>query len=251
MVVLNRAKEAGLTPGVVVTINKTNIGLLADIYSMLAGAGLAFNVVPIVRSGDAATHFDEFAISPEEWGAALITLFDLWYKADPYIQIDDLVHATRAVITGNPAMCHHTRNCSSFNLSIDPKGDVYPCGWLSGHAELRYGSLHENSLKELLSERIAFSLRTRETPADCLVCEWKSICHGGCMAHSYLYNKDAHGKSYFCESIKMIYGHIRNSLKKDGHAINICDKEDLFNVLRPTEMPRLNRRRKVIMLKPT
>ena len=164
--VLERARALGLTPGVVVTVNKTNLLHMREIYLSLASLGIAFNVVPIVKSGDAVDGFDDFAITPEQWGFALIELFDLWYEGKPYIQIDDLVHATRAVMTGAPATCNHTRNCASFNISVDPKGDVYPCGWLSGHADLRYGNLESSSLGELLEVEIALALRNRDVPAD-------------------------------------------------------------------------------------
>lgn len=247
--VIEKAQAFGLTPGVVVTITKANKDHVAEIFELLATRGIGFNVIPIVKSGDALDDYTNMGIEPEEWTNAFIQLYDLWYDANPnYIFIDDFVSATKAVITGRPNTCvMSSRNCASFNLSVDPKGDVYPCGWLSGHRELCYGNLNATPIANLMLSRPAINLRLRDDPEDCKTCEWNHICHGGCMAHSYLFNGSTDKRTHYCHTVKNGYSHIAKRLAERGVLPGRGAAEDPLNRLRPSKISEV---RRTIPIKP-
>jgi radical SAM protein with 4Fe4S-binding SPASM domain len=72
--------------------------------------------------------------------------------------------------------------------AITPDGSVSPCEWLT---DIKYGSLKEQSLKEIWYSQgfLAFRRRFEEEQSECPSCELRPGC-GRCPAHSYLETGD-------------------------------------------------------------
>ncbi|MFC1697814.1 SPASM domain-containing protein [Nanoarchaeota archaeon] len=57
--------------------------------------------------------------------------------------------------------------------------------------------------------------RNFEDIEECIDCEYTNMCFGGCPYLAYK-SGDLYGKDPFCESYKMIFGHIKNRLKEEN-----------------------------------
>ena len=57
----------------------------------------------------------------------------------------------------------------------------------------------------------AFVSSSQNIVDDCLTCEYRAICRGGCKRHKEPIVNNEPLKNYFCESYKMFYQH---SVKK-------------------------------------
>jgi len=87
--------------------------------------------------------------------------------------------------------------CSAgkFFISIDPNGDVMPCGFIP----LAVGNIKKESIKEIWTKsRLLMQLRDRSNLQDkCGRCPHKNIC-GGCRASAYATNSNIMGTDPLC-----------------------------------------------------
>lgn len=93
--------------------------------------------------------------------------------------------------------CRYKCEAGNKMLSIDARGNVYPCHMLH-YDELKIGDATKDGIKELLlSDKNEFKKLTVDKFNDCKGCEYKYLCGGGCRGRSYLktgsfYNKDSY-----------------------------------------------------------
>ncbi len=85
-------------------------------------------------------------------------------------------------------------------ISIDSKGNIYPCHMLHNDKFL-LGNIFENSLElnnlntEILVQCVQANV---DNITECKLCEYKYLCGGGCRARAYLKNKDLFAKDSYC-----------------------------------------------------
>jgi len=90
---------------------------------------------------------------------------------------DNIAEALAGV---KPSTCGMHDNCDSYAV-VEYKGDVYPCdffvkrGWKLGNIEM--DNWVEISRRQ---RRRRFADKKSLPHPDCAVCEYRSICHGGC-----------------------------------------------------------------------
>ena len=90
----------------------------------------------------------------------------------------------------------YTRGCLAglSYISINPKGDVFPCPYLP----LTIGNVRDTPFTELWKNNdILLKMRTEEYSGKCGVCDYKSLC-GGCRARAYFYDDDYMGEEPWC-----------------------------------------------------
>jgi sulfatase maturation enzyme AslB (radical SAM superfamily) len=56
-------------------------------------------------------------------------------------------------LTGTSRTCSFGKSCTSRFISIDPEGDVYPCGRFSGVKDICLGNINEESLIKILGKK--------------------------------------------------------------------------------------------------
>jgi uncharacterized protein len=142
-------------------------------------------------------------------------------------------------------------NCTHFNISTDPVGDVYPCASLSGNAGACYGNLNEASLEELLASAVASQFKSRAVDPQCAQCKWQHVCHGGCVSRAYKFHGDIHRRDYYCPSLFRIYEHIERRLREQGiapaarHPLHMSDgiDEASYRSLKSVHQPAQSSRR--------
>jgi len=211
-------RAAGIPHGVCVVISRANKDNTDEIFEFLAREKLCFNVIPLTLSGRAFDAFDKIGLAAGEYAEAWIRLYDRWFYSqdDAYVQCTDFVRKSRAILIGRPTDCIGQRQCATHHISTDPEGYVYPCATLSNDRGMSYGCITEAPLAELVKSDLAFEAMRRATDPQCGTCQWRPVCHGGCMARALKFFGTYHSRDYYCESLRKIYSHIEQRLHEAG-----------------------------------
>jgi len=219
---LQKMRKANLKFGCLLTLNKTNIEYVEDIYTFFKKYSIPFNIRPIFETGYSISK--KFLITPQEYAEAFCKLFDIWFEDSEMeeLLIDEFASMIAQFIKPIEGLvsCAFTRKCSEHFISFDLNGNLYPCDRLYGIPKFLYGNLQEDSLKNLLNTYNAKRLSERWkilSNTDCKNCEFSRYCYGGCPGNGYFYYGSYFKKDYYCEAyktiIKHVYGKIKSSLK--------------------------------------
>ena len=99
-------------------------------------------------------------------------------------------------------------------ISIDSKGNIYPCHMLHIE-ELKLGNLLIDDLDSVINNPIN---KFRDIKVDnintCFECDYKYLCGGGCRARSYYKHKNILEKDSYCQFQKNYFNVIFDNLNK-------------------------------------
>lgn len=154
-----------------------------------------------------------YSLLPEQYGAFLCTLFDLWYtdwRAGQYVSIrlfEDYVHLAMGLPAGSCAASGH---CGSYCV-VEGDGSLYPCDFYVLD-EWKLGIIGTHGiLRAVQSERAQqFLADGEQLPADCTACCWRILCNGGCKRNWV--NKNGPVKNYYCPAFKTFFEYAASRL---------------------------------------
>ncbi len=205
--------------GVIVVLTKDKIDRLEELYFFFKSNQINFEVNYPAIVGDAVKNRDSLEVSPKEWGEAINKLFDLWFydTTEPFIEIPLLTKYAVGAITGVISYCSFSGTCRDRYISIDPGGDIYPCGKFGSEAQFKLGNINTDSLEQVMNGEVQRHLASRsvEKIEECKECEYKKICNAGCMYNAFLSTGDALQKDPLCEAYKIIYPHIKSKVEEE------------------------------------
>mgnify|MGYP001608584847 FL=1 len=208
------AKSKGIGSGAILVLSKQNLERLEEIYTFFRDEQINLKINPLIKSGKAKEN-ESLSLLPNEYGNAMINLFDLWYNdSRGKIKIDPLDSIIKGFITGKINECSYSPDCQKSFIGIDSNGDLYPCGRFVGHSEFKYGNINNDFDFLFLSQLKGFNKR-KESLSHCSDCDIKSYCNGGCAFESYISRGDIFHKTFFCESNKLLFNYIRRILERE------------------------------------
>jgi uncharacterized protein len=212
---IEQIRTFGLTPACVCVLSRTNIGHIDEMYRFFRDAKIHFRINPVVRSGRAAIHYNNLAITAKEYGEAMCKLFDLWFDDEGVIRVEPL-HTILGNFIGQTVWgCDYHGRCLESIISINPDGSIYPCGRFAGMEEYRLGNVHETQSLARMNQSEQFqriNSRTRETVQGCSICDFVEICNAGCMITAHMARGDILDRDYYCKGKKVLFGHIAKRL---------------------------------------
>ena len=151
------------------------------------------------------------SVTPEEWGAFLCDLFDLWIKEDVgtyYIQMFD---ATLANWVGQtPGLCTLSKSCGHAS-AMEHNGDVFACDHFV-FPEYKRGNIHTQTITEMMysPEQLQFGKnKWQSLPRQCKECAFLFACYGECPKNRFAI--DAYGNkglNYLCKGYKRFFAHV-------------------------------------------
>lgn len=214
---INLLKKTKIDFGVILVLTKINKDYVEEIYNFLSEEKLSFHFIPLTKQGSAITNFQDLYLSPNEYAKAWIKLYDKWFesKNDNYISCKEFINKSASVVSNMPLDCTSVSQCSLYNISIDPHGDVYPCSTFSSKKEWCYGNINEKELSEIMLSSSAEKITKRKINDNCLKCQWRNICNGGCYSRAYNYFNTIHTKDYYCLAFKQIFSHISKKINNN------------------------------------
>ncbi|MFU0931619.1 anaerobic sulfatase maturase [Kluyvera cryocrescens] len=150
----------------------------------------------------------EWSVSGEQWGRFMTGVFDQWVQRDVgrvYVQMFD--SALAAWLGEKPSLCVMQPSCG-FGLVVEQDGDVYSCDHYV-YPEHRLGNLRRESLAKMAAskQQRKFGLAKTEVSAECMRCEWRFTCHGGCPKHR-IHRMGERWHNHLCTGYKAIFSHL-------------------------------------------
>ncbi|EHN8832949.1 anaerobic sulfatase maturase [Enterobacter hormaechei] len=150
----------------------------------------------------------EWSVSGEQWGKFINGVFDLWVRHDVgqvYVQLFD--SALAAWLGETPSLCVMRSSCGS-GLVVEQNGDVYSCDHYV-YPEHRLGNLRRDSLVKMANgkKQRKFGLAKAAVSAECMRCDWRFACHGGCPKHR-IHKSGQRWHNHLCAGYKAIFSHM-------------------------------------------
>ncbi len=95
-------------------------------------------------------------------------------------------------------------------ISIDAKGNIYPCHMLHFN-DLKMGNVFESKIVDVLNSKTNLFKKLRvDDFENCSACEYKYLCGGGCRGRSYLKYHNLKNKDSYC---KLNYNFYKETIK--------------------------------------
>jgi uncharacterized protein len=219
---LAMCKNRNLHMGCIVVAGKKHIGKMPELYQFMCTNGINFKLNPMFNAGEARNNYDEYGLTPDEYAAMSIELFDLmFFDKEHNIKESDFVTIASNLITKKPSGCTFGRNCQDGFLAVSPNGDVFPCVRFCDKDLLSYayGNLREEELVAILPRIKSSDTYNRFKyieAGDCKACNFFTVCHGGCLHDGFIGSGDFKSKTFLCGAYTKIFSHIHKRLSEEG-----------------------------------
>jgi uncharacterized protein len=204
--------DHGVEVNVLSVVNDYSAQFPEEIYSFHKSHGLNFmQFIPCVET-DAhdPTRVAPFSVSAESYGNFLCKVFDLWIadfvNGAPTTSIRFFEALLFQYAGFPPTECTLFETCGNY-LLVEHDGSVYACDFFV-EPEWKLGNLLETQLDAMLNSprQMEFGQQKAMLPENCLACEWKPKCRGGCTKDR-LRNPASQGQNHFCEAYKLFFPH--------------------------------------------
>ncbi len=205
---------------VLCVLSQANVGKARELYRFYRSLGVDnVQYIPLAEF-DAAGNPFPYTITPEQYGKFLCDTFDLWWPERRRMRIRFFDNIAEALAGRKPGSCTMHETCDSY-VVVEYNGDVYPCDFfVEGCWKL--GNVTMDSWTEIARRTRRYSFASKKTlpHPECQVCEYQSICHGGCPKFRHGPRGRFDDLDYFCHAYKMIYARsaapLRAELKRLG-----------------------------------
>jgi len=210
-------------------INNANASQPLEIYKFLKKNGSRFmQFIPIVErisqdptpdgltlippAADGEATVADWTVRARQYGKFMISVFDEWVRNDVgeiYVQLFDVTLANW--VGAPPGLCVFAETCGEASV-MEHNGDLYSCDHFV-YPEYYLGNIMQDPLTEMMSShrQIQFGKDKRDTlPRQCLECEVRFACHGGCPKSRFAQTTDGKpGLNWLCEGYKMFFNHVK------------------------------------------
>lgn len=200
-------------------LSQANVGKPRDLYRFYRSLGVDnIQFIPLAEF-DANGAALPFTITPEQYGRFLCDLFDLWWPDRRKVRIRFFDNTAEALAGMKPGTCTMHETCDSY-VVVEYNGDVFPCDFFV-ERDWKIGNVNLDSWPEIARKqrRFGFAAKKTITHPECQVCEYQSICHGGCPKFRHGPHRRFEDLDYFCAAYKMIFAKSSGPLKRDVEKI--------------------------------
>ena len=186
-------------------LSQANVDRPAEIYRFFRSLAIDHMQFIPLSEFDAAGNPLPFTVSSEQYGRFLCEMFDLWWPDRETVRIRYFDNIAESLAGRKPGTCTMHETCDSYAV-VEFNGDVYPCDFFVEN-EWKLGNIHIDSWPEIArrQRRYAFASHKTIPHPECQVCQYQSICHGGCPKHRHDRRANFADLDYFCSAYKMIF----------------------------------------------
>lgn len=219
---LQKIKEHHVKFNILTCVNAHNAAYPLTVYRYLRDEIEAefIQFIPIVerknKSGyQKGNKVTSRSVSGKAYGRFLKTIFDEWVRQDVGKTFVQLFDQTLGAYLGYPAsLCVFDKTCGRA-LAMEHNGDLYACDHFV-EPDYFLGNLQETPLIDLvLSEKQQqFGINKQDLlPKECLHCDVRFACNGGCPKNRLLPTKEA-GKNlnYLCEGYHYFFSAVEEEM---------------------------------------
>jgi len=209
MQALELMKASGLDTSMLSVLTREHVQRMNEYYAFVKQTGVrTFKVNPCLIN---KLERPELQVQPDEWGRAMIHLFDLWFHDDRPPFNREFYNIIKSFFVGRSGLCVYNRTCFLDFLSVVPSGDVFPCARLINEDPLFALGNIATGMNHVLAN---YRRLAREYDAiGCSNCKWQGICHGGCTAYAHWGNDNINARDYLCEGYKILFQHMYDTVQ--------------------------------------
>jgi len=212
-------KKEGVEFNILCVLNTANVERPREVYKFFRSIGVEYmQFIPLSDFDNEGKPYP-FTITPEQYGRFMCEVFDLWWPDRRKVRIRYFDNVAEALAGQRPGNCTMHETCDSY-VVIEYNGDVYPCDFFV-EGDWKLGNINLDSWSEIARRQKRFGFAAKKAIAHpvCQVCEYVSICHGGCPKHRHDPRRNFEDLDYFCAAYKMILGKSVEPLKADVQKI--------------------------------
>ncbi len=218
---IEKCKQHRVEFSALVLLSRRNVGHPDELFDFFVENGMTYlQFIPCVETDSATGDIADFAITPQQYGDFLCSLFDLWYAYGPEkVNIREFDSLVTYYVMGKHTICTYSKQCAGF-VVIEHTGDAFCCEFFV-EPKWHLGNILETPLKELAGSRIkrAFARDKEKLSHTCLVCSYLDICRGGCVKDRVRLGGDVSRESHFCRSYKQFFDHAVPKFRQIAAAI--------------------------------
>lgn len=201
-------RARGIDPSVICTVSRETLPFASEVFDFLISQGFKrIKYSPVFDSLN-----DEFSVTNEEWYNYLKIVFHKWFDlGDQSVQVRDLDEVIMWLSQNTFNLCSVNRTCLCW-VSINPKGEVYPCEYL--RSKFCYGNILHIDFSDIptIPEFQRFKKIYEKVPSKCQLCEFYRMCGNGCPVTRVKDGKIALDGVYaFCGERKQLFLEIRDA----------------------------------------
>jgi uncharacterized protein len=206
-------------------VNQANVGQPRELYRFYRSLGIEhMQFIPLAEFDSEGKPLP-YTITADQYGRFLLELFEVWWPERRKARVRFFDNVAEALAGQKPGSCELHETCDSY-VVVEYNGDVFPCdffvesGWKLGNVNL--DSWPEISRR---ARRYSFAAKKTIAHAECQVCEYQDICHGGCPKLRHGPNKRFEDLDYFCAAYKMIFARVTGPLKQEVQKILAASRQ--------------------------
>jgi len=220
---LNILKNYNIETNILACVSTANVDYPLEVYRYFRDT---LNIqyiqfIPIVerinktgnQHGEKLSHR---SITGKEYGNFLISIFDEWVQYDVSEMFVQIFETSVGVWLGMPAsICVFAETCGAC-LALEHNGDLYACDHFV-QPDALLGNISERTISTLASSphQKTFGVNKKALlPAQCLRCDVRFVCNGGCPKNRILPPKnDTLPINHLCEGYHSFFRHIDKPMR--------------------------------------
>jgi uncharacterized protein len=212
---VERMQKHGAEFNILCVLSQANVEQPRELYRFFRSLGAEhLQFIPLAEFHPDGSPMP-FTISPEQYGRFLCEIFDAWWPDRRKVRIRFFDNLAEALAGIKPGSCTMHETCDSY-VVIEYNGDVYPCDFFV-ETSWKLGNITVDSFPEIArrQRRYHFALTKTLPHEECRVCQYQSICHGGCPKFRHGPHRRFEDLDYFCSAYKMIFAKACAPLRRD------------------------------------
>jgi uncharacterized protein len=210
----NRVEFNGLC-----VLSQANVTKPRELYKFYKSIGIDnIQFIPLAEFNKDGSPMP-FTITAEQYGNFLCEMFDAWWPDRRKVRIRFFDNLAEALAGQKPGSCTMHETCDSY-VVVEYNGDIFPCDFFV-ESGWKLGNINLDSWAEIARRQRRYNFASKKTIAhpECQVCEYSSVCHGGCPKFRHGPRQEFADLDYFCGSYKKIFAKATSPLKKEVEKI--------------------------------
>lgn len=201
--------------GLLLVITNYSADKTAEIFKFITSHGISkFDFLPCVVLNNDGTINGNLSLNPKLYKKFLINFFKLWIEnGEPNIDIRFFKDTIRGIYNKPQMLCTFLENCHQ-HLTIETDGKIYFCDRFPQSESNCLGNITDSLNIESNEIYKVFKNKSSRVPKECLSCSCLKICGSGCNFYRYIINPEMDNVSYYCESYKTFFNHVKKLTKE-------------------------------------
>lgn len=194
-------RENKIRCGVICVLTEHSCDHWEELYPFFKMGAFSVKINPVIPN-----NFNE------KCADTMIKLYDQWFDDENKVTIDPFMEMTDFVL-GDTKQHKCYLPCGEHIFSVDVHGDVYPCSSFVYNMDMKqycYGNVNVDGWEDIWygEKRTAFLDFKNNIPQECLDCEYRLYCSGGCTLDSVKVGNTIQKIGSTCGIYKPLLDHI-------------------------------------------